>query len=156
MASVFSKVKVVAVVVGLIGAWLLGFQSASEKFELKAAQLKLEYEQRSHMMEANYRERERQANDARTVAWEERDRAYARLNESRYKFDRMRRDFAEYRSKVSGVVATAKNDGGIERERDIELLERSSDLLGRCESLLRKESADKNAIVKIYDSAIRK
>ena len=149
----FDKIRIAAVAFGLVGAWLMGYQSSAEKFELKAAKMAAEYENRAHLLEVEYREKERFESDARILAWQERDRAFKRLHDSDAKYQRMRDEFAAYRAKVSRIVSASGNSHGEPGSGDIDLLERSASLLGKCEKLLRAESADKEALVTIYEAA---
>ena len=153
MKKYLIAIVVLAVLAIGFGLYDWGYSNAERDFELKYNQEKTVFLQRLQIQEEKLREKEQQAAESMVSAWAERDRAFDRAHDANAKFERMRHEFDAYRTKMSRANASAGNGETVERGEGIDLLARSTELLGRCEALLRKEVADKDAVVKIYEAA---
>ena len=126
-----------------------GYRYAAAIYGEDIAALREDYASRALALEEKHREKERNASRAIVLAWEERDKALARVDALSFDVDRVRREADAARRRLSSAgTATCKS----EREqltRCAELLERGCGLLSRGVELSAKSAIDKDAIVKM-------
>ena len=142
------KNKIIAVV-ALTAAFIGGYQFAAALYGEDLATLKEDYATRAQSLEVKYREKERTYAQSLVEAWEVRDAALARASDLSGDLDRVRREAAAARSRLSAARAGACK---LEREqlaRCADLVERGTELVRRGVDLSERVAIDKDAIAKI-------
>lgn len=139
------------VAAALIGVVLFagGYQYAAALYGEDIAALREDYATRAQALEAKYREKERTYAQSLVEAWEVRDAALARASDLSGDLDRVRREAAAARSRLSAVTA---GSCGAEREqlaRCADLVERGAELVRRGVDLSERTAIDKEALTKI-------
>ena len=142
------KDKIIAVV-ALTAAFLGGYQFAAALYGEDIATLKEDYATRSQALEENYRAKEQSTIQKLSEAWALRDAALARVDDLGADLERVRKQAADARSRLS---ASAGGTCDAERKQ----LARCADLLGRGAGLVRRgvdlserTAIDKDALTKI-------
>lgn len=138
---------------GVLGAGLAcavaGYQFAAALYGQDIAELREDYATRAQALEAKYREKERTYAQSLVEAWEVRDAALARASDLSGDLDRVRREAAAARSRLSAVTA---GSCGAEREqlaRCADLVERGAELVRRGVDISERTAIDKDALTKI-------
>ena len=114
-----------------IGCSVAGYQYAAALYGEDIAALREDYASRSQALEEKYREKERVQHQSLVEAWEERDKALANVERLSDDVDRVRKQAADARSRLS-----ASADGTCDAER--KQLARGAELVGRCAALLER------------------
>lgn len=126
-----------------------GYRYAAAIYGEDIAALREDYASRSLAIEEKYREKERDATQALVSAWEERDKALARVDALNVDVDRVRREADAARRRLSSASAATCQSERKQLERCTELVERGSDLLRRSVTLSERVAIDKDAIVSV-------
>ena len=138
---------------GVLGAGLAcavaGYQYAAALYGQDIAELREDYATRAQALEAKYREKERGYAQSLVDAWEERDRALSRVADLGADVERVRKQAADARRRLSAAGSDTCKSERKRLERGAELVERGSGLLERCVQLAERTSIDKDAITKI-------
>lgn len=141
--------KMIIIVVAGIVSFSVGYQYAAALYGEDIAALREDYATRAQQLEEKYREKERATAQSLVDAWEARDAALARVDDLAGDVDRVRKQAAEARRRLSAASdATCKP----EREqlaRCAGLLERGAELVRRGVELSERTAIDKDAVVKI-------
>lgn len=138
--------KIIAVV-ALTAAFLGGYQFAAALYGEDIATLKEDYATRSQALEENYRAKEQSTIQKLSEAWALRDAALARVDDLGADLERVRKQAADARSRLS---ATGAGTCDAEREqlaRCTDLVERGADLVRRGVELSERTAIDKDAVV---------
>ena len=141
--------KIVAVLVVGAAFFVGGYQYAAALYGADIAALREDYATRAHALEVKYREKEKVQYQSLVAAWEERDRALSRVADLGADLERVRKQAADARSRLSAARAGACK---LEREqlaRCADLLERGTELVRRGVELSERTAIDKDAVVKI-------
>ena len=141
--------KTVGVLFAGVAIFTGGYQYAAALYGEDIAALREDYATRAQALEAKYREKERTYAQSLVEAWEVRDAALARASDLSGDLDRVRREAAAARSRLSAARAGACK---LEREqlaRCADLLERGTALVRRGVELSERVAIDKDAIAKI-------
>lgn len=141
--------KYVAVLVASAAFFVTGYQYAAALYTKDIEEMRRDYAERSQAMEEKYRVQERKQTQALVVAWEERDRALSRVDALTGDVDRVRKQAADARSRLS---ASAGGTCVAERKqlaRCADLLERGTELVRRGVELSERTAIDKDAIAMI-------
>ena len=144
-----SWMKAAGSVAAGVGIFVAGYQYAAALYGQDIAELREDYATRAQALEAKYREKERTYAQSLVEAWEVRDAALARASNLSGDLDRVRREAAAARSRLSAARAGACK---LEREqlaRCAGLLERGTELVRRGVELSERVAIDKDAIAKI-------
>lgn len=144
-----SWMKAAGSVAAGVGIFVAGYQYAAALYGQDIAELREDYATRAQALEAKYREKERTYAQSLVEAWEARDRALARADDLGADLERVRKQAADARSRLS---AAAGGTCGSEREqlaRCAGLLERGAELVRRGVELSERTAIDKDAVVKI-------
>lgn len=144
-----SWMKAAGSVAAGVGIFVAGYQYAAALYGQDIAELREDYATRAQALEAKYREKERTYAQSLVEAWEVRDAALARASDLSGDLDRVRREAAAARSRLSAARAGACK---LERERLARcagLLERGTELVRRGVDLSERVAIDKDAIAKI-------
>lgn len=137
--------------VALVAAFIGGYQFAAALYGEDIAALREDYAARAQSLEIKYREKERGYAQSLVDAWEARDKALARADDLGADLERVRKQAAAARSRLSAVTA---GSCGAEREqlaRCADLVERGAELVRRGVDLSERTSIDKDAVVKIVN-----
>ena len=132
-----------------VGIFVAGYQYAAALYGEDIAALREDYATRAQSLEIKYREKERTYAQSLVDAWEARDKALARVDDLGADLERVRKQAADARSRLS---ATGAGTCDAEREqlaRCAGLLERGTELVRRGVELSERTAIDKDAIAKI-------
>lgn len=141
--------KGVAVLVASAAFFVTGYQYAAALYGADIAALREDYATRAHALEVKYREKEKVQYKSLVLAWEERDRALSRIDALGADLDRVRKQAAEARRRLSAAGSDTCKSERQQLARSAELVERSTVLLDRCVRLAERTSIDKDALSKI-------
>lgn len=141
--------KMLAVLVLSAAFFVAGYQYAAALYTKDIEQMRRDYAERSQAMEEKYRATEQKQTQALVAAWQERDAALARADQLSGDVERVRKQAAEARRRLSATSSDTCKSERQQLARSAELLERGSDLLDRCVKLAERTSIDKDALVKI-------
>ena len=141
--------KRVLLVFVMVVSFVAGYQFAAALYGEDIAALREDYAARAQSLEIKYREKERTYAQSLVDAWEARDKALARVDDLGADLERVRKQAADARRRLSAAGSdTCKSERKL-LERGAELVERGSGLLERCVQLAERTSIDKDAITKI-------
>lgn len=88
----------------------VGYQYAAAVYGKDIAELREDYAARAAALEEKYREKERRGAEAIRTAWEERDRAMADAVDLSGDLERVRREGADLRRRLSAAGSDSCND----------------------------------------------
>lgn len=134
------------------GAFLLGYRLASYSYGQDIAELREDYAARAEALGVKHREKEQAQYRSLVEAWEERDAALARVDYLTGDVERVRKQAADARRRLS---ATGAGTCKLEREqlaRCADLVERGAELVRRGVDLSERTAIDKDAVVKITEA----
>ena len=143
------KLKVWATALALCVAFAAGYRYSAALYGADIAALREDYATRAQSLEVKYREKERGYAQSLVDAWEARDKALARVDDLGVDLERVRKQAADARSRLS---ATGAGTCDAERERLARcagLVERGAELVRRGVDLSERVAIDKDAIAKI-------
>jgi len=143
------KLKVWATALALCVAFAAGYRYSAALYGADIAALREDYATRAQSLEVKYREKERGYAQSLGDAWEARDKALARVDDLGADLERVRKQAADARSRLS---ATGAGTCDAERERLARcagLVERGAELVRRGVDLSERVAIDKDAIAKI-------
>jgi len=141
--------KGVAVLAMSAAFFFAGYRYAAALYGEDIAALREDYAARAQSLEVKYREKERGYAQSLVDAWKARDKALARVDDLGADLERVRKQAADARSRLS---ATGAGTCDAEREqlaRCAGLLERGTELVRRGVELSERTAIDKDAIAKI-------
>lgn len=144
-----SWMKAAGSVAAGVGIFVAGYQYAAALYGEDIAALREDYATRAQSLEVKYREKERGYAQSLVDAWEARDKALARADDLGADLERVRKQAADARSRLS---ATGAGTCDAEREqlaRCADLVERGTELVRRGVDLSERVAIDKDAIAKI-------
>ncbi len=130
-------------------AFFGGYRYAAALYGQDIAELREDYAARAQSLEIKYREKERTYAQSLVDAWEARDKALARVDDLGADLERVRKQAADARSRLS---ATGAGTCKLERERlarCADLVERGAELVLRGVELSERTAIDKDALTKI-------
>lgn len=145
------KLKVWATALALCVAFAAGYRYSAALYGADIAALREDYATRAQSLEVKYREKERGYAQSLVDAWEARDKALARADDLGADLDRVRKQAADARSRLSASVGGTCDAERKQLARSAELVERGAVLLQRCVRLSQRVTIDKDAVVKITD-----
>lgn len=141
--------KGVAVLVASAAVFIAGYQYAAALYEKDIEEMRRDYAERSQAMEEKHSAQEQKQTQALVAAWEERDAALARVDVLTGDIDRVRKQAADARRRLSAAGTDSRKSERQQLARSAELVERGSVLLDRCIKLAERTSIDKDALSKI-------
>lgn len=130
-------------------AFFGGYRYAAALYGQDIAELREDYAARAQSLEIKYREKERTYAQSLVDAWEARDKALARVDDLSGDLDRVRREAAAARSRLSAVTAGSCDAEREQLARCAGLLERGAELVRRGVELSERTAIDKDALTKI-------
>ena len=139
------------VAAALIGVVLFagGYQYAAALYGEDIAALREDYAARAQALEAKYREKERGYAQSLVDAWEARDKALARADDLGADLERVRKQAADARSRLSAAAGGTCDAEREQLARCADLVERGTELVRRGVDLSERVAIDKDAIAKI-------
>ena len=146
-----SWMKAAGSVAAGVGIFVAGYQYAAALYGQDIAELREDYATRAQKLEESYREREALSAAKIRAAWEERDIALARANDLATDLDRVRKQAADARSRLSASAGGTCDAERKQLARSTGIIERGAVLLQRCVRLSQRVAIDKDAVVKIAD-----
>ena len=137
--------KRVLLVCGIVVSFVSGYRYAAALYGEDIAALREDYATRAQALEAKYREKERGYAQSLVDAWEARDKALARADDLGADLERVRKQAAAARRRLSGSCDAERE----QLARCAGLLERGTELVRRGVELSERTAIDKDAIAKI-------
>ena len=129
--------------------FVTGYQYAAALYEKDIEEMRRDYAEQARIMEEKYRATEQKQTQALVAAWQERDAALARADRLSGDVERVRKQAADARRRLSAAGTDTCESERQQLARSAELVERGSDLLDRCVKLAERTSIDKDALSKI-------
>lgn len=142
------KNKIIAVV-ALTAAFIGGYQFAAALYGEDLATLKEDYATRAQSLEVKYREKERTYAQSLVEAWEVRDAALARIDDLGADLERVRKQAADAKRRLSAAAGGTCNAEREQLARCTDLVERGADLVRRGVELSERTAIDKDAVVRL-------
>ena len=141
--------KTVGVLFAGVAIFTGGYQYAAALYGEDIAALREDYAARAQSLEIKYREKERTYAQSLVDAWEARDKALARVDDLGADLERVRKQAADARSRLSATGAGTCDAERKQLARCAGLLERGTELVRRGVELSERTAIDKDAVVKI-------
>ena len=141
--------KGVAVLVASAAFFVGGYQYAAALYGEDIAELREDYATRAQQLEEKYREKERATAQSLVDAWEERDAALARVDDLTGDLERVRKQAADARSRLSASAGGTCDAERKQLSRCAGLVERGAELVRRGVELSERTAIDKDALTKI-------
>lgn len=133
--------------VALVAAFIGGYQFAAALYGEDLATLKEDYATRAQSLEVKYREKERTYAQSLVEAWEVRDAALARIDDLGADLERVRKQAADAKRRLSAAAGGTCNAEREQLARCTDLVERGADLVRRSVELSERTAIDKDAVV---------
>lgn len=141
--------KGVAVLLASATFFIAGYQYAAALYGEDIAALREDYATRAQSLEVKYREKERGYAQSLVDAWEARDKALARADDLGADLERVRKQSADARSRLSASAGGTCDAERKQLARCADLLERGTELVRRGVELSERTAIDKDAIAMI-------
>ena len=141
--------KLLAVLVLSAAFFVTGYQHAAALYGEDVAALREDYATRSQALEEKYREKERVQYMSLVAAWQERDAALARADSLAGDVERVRKQAADAKRRLSAAAGGACESEREQLARCADLLERGTELVRRGVELSERTAIDKDALTKI-------
>lgn len=143
------KLKVWATALALCVAFAAGYRYSAALYGADIAALREDYATRAQSLEVKYREKERGYAQSLVDAWEARDKALARADDLGADLERVRKQAADARRRLSAAGAGTCKSEREQLARCADLLERGTELVRRGVELSERTAIDKDAIAMI-------
>lgn len=141
--------KYVAVLVASAAFFVTGYQYAAARYGEDIAALREDYATRAQSLEIKYREKERTYAQSLVDAWEARDKALARVDDLGADLERVRKQAADAKRRLSASSAGSCDAERKQLARCADLVERGAELVRRGVELSERTAIDKDALTKI-------
>lgn len=141
--------KGVAVLLASAAFFIAGYQYAAALYGEDIAALREDYATRAQSLEVKYREKERGYAQSLVDAWEDRDKALARADDLGADLERVRKQAADARRRLSAASDATCDAERKQLARCADLVERGAELVKRGVELSERTAIDKDAVVKI-------
>lgn len=141
--------KYVAVLVASAAVFIAGYQYAAALYQKDIEEMCRDYAEQARIMEEKYRATEQKQTQALVAAWEERDAALARADRLSGDVDRVRKQAADAKRRLSAAGAVACESERKQLARCADLVERGAELVRRGVDLSERTSIDKDAMAMI-------
>ena len=141
--------KLLAVLVLSAAFFVTGYQHAAALYGEDVAALREDYATRSQALEEKYREKERVQYMSLVAAWQERDAALARADSLAGDVERVRKQAAAAKRRLSAAAGGACEAEREQLARCAGLVERGAELVRRGVELSERTAIDKDALTKI-------
>lgn len=138
--------KYVAVLVASAAVFIAGYQYAAALYQKDIEEMCRDYAEQARIMEEKYRATEQKQTQALVAAWEERDAALARADRLSGDVDRVRKQAADAKRRLSAAGAGTCKSEREQLARCADLLERGTELVRRGVELSERTAIDKDAM----------
>lgn len=138
--------KPAAAVLAALIAFGAGCRYSAAQADAEISALKEDYATRARALEEKYRESEALANAKLRAAWEERDIALAHASDLSADLERVRKQAADARSRLSASAGGTCDAERKQLARCADLLERGTELVRRGVELSERTAIDKDAM----------
>ncbi len=141
-----TKRELVAVLAMGVALFVGGYRYAAAIYGEDIAELREDYATRAHALEVKYREKEKVQYQSLVAAWEERDRALSRVADLGADVERVRKQAADARRRLSASAGGTCDAERKQLARCADLLERGTELVRRGVELSERTAIDKDAM----------
>ena len=135
--------------VALVAAFIGGYQFAAALYGEDIAALREDYAARAQSLEIKYREKERTYAQSLVDAWEARDKALARVDDLGADLERVRKQAADAKRRLSAAAGGACESEREQLARCAGLVERGAELVRRGVELSERTAIDKDSVVQL-------
>lgn len=141
--------KRVLLVFVMVVSFVAGYQFAAALYGEDIAALREDYAARAQSLEIKYREKERTYAQSLVDAWEARDKALARVDDLGADLERVRKQAADARRRLSGAGPDSCKSCREQLARCSGIVVRGAELVKRGVELSERAAIDKDALTKI-------
>lgn len=141
--------KRVLLVFVMVVSFVAGYQFAAALYGEDIAALREDYAARAQSLEIKYREKERTYAQSLVDAWEVRDKALARVDDLGADLERVRKQAADARRRLSAAGAGTCKSEREQLARCADLVERGTELVRRGVELSERTAIDKDSVVQL-------
>ena len=141
--------KRVLLVCGIVVSFVSGYRYAAALYGEDIAALREDYAARAQSLEIKYREKERTYAQSLVDAWEARDKALARVDDLGADLERVRKQAADARRRLSGAGPDSCKSCREQLARCSGIVVRGAELVKRGVELSERAAIDKDALTKI-------
>ena len=141
--------KIAGAVLTVLLAFGGGYRYAAALYGEDIAALREDYAEQARILEEKYRATEQKQTQVLVAAWQERDAALARADRLSGDVERVRKQAADARRRLSAVGSDTCDAERKQLARCAGLLERGTELVRRGVELSERTAIDKDAVVKI-------
>lgn len=141
--------KIAGAVLTVLLAFGGGYRYAAALYGEDIAALREDYAEQARILEEKYRATEQKQTQVLVAAWQERDAALARADRLSGDVERVRKQAADARRRLSAVGSDTCDAERKQLARCADLLERGTELVRRGVELSERTAIDKDAVVKI-------
>ena len=141
--------KLLAVLFLSAAFFVTGYQYAAALYGADIAALREDYATRAQSLEVKYREKETGYAQRLVDAWEARDKALARVDALGADLERVRKQAADARRRLSAAAGGTCDAERKQLARCADLVERGAELVRRGVELSERTAIDKDSVVKI-------
>lgn len=133
----------------MVVSFVAGYQFAAALYGEDIAALREDYAARAQSLEIKYREKERTYAQSLVDAWEARDKALARVDDLGADLERVRKQAADARRRLSGAGPDSCKSCREQLARCSGIVVRGAELVKRGVELSERAAIDKDALTKI-------
>ena len=144
-----TTLKTLGVALALLMSAFAGYRYAAALYGEDIAALRADYAARAAQLEETYRAKERESAEALSAAWNARDKALADAVDLRGDLERVRREGADLRRRLSAAKPGACDACRAKLAGCVGLLEEGASLLAEGASLSQRVAADKDALARL-------
>lgn len=141
--------KIAGAVLTVLLAFGGGYRYAAALYGEDIAALREDYAEQARILEEKYRATDQKQTQVLVAAWQERDAALARADRLSGDVERVRKQAADARRRLSAVGSDTCDAERKQLARCADLLERGTELVRRGVELSERTAIDKDAVVKI-------
>lgn len=141
--------KIAGAVLTVLLAFGGGYRYAAALYGEDIAALREDYAEQARILEEKYRATEQKQTQVLVAAWQERDAALARADRLSGDVERVRKQAADARRRLSAAGSDTCDAERKQLARCADLLERGTELVRRGVELSERTAIDKDAVVKI-------
>ena len=144
-----TTLKTMGVALALLVSAFAGYRYAAALYGEDIAALRADYAARAAQLEETYRAKERESAEALSAAWDARDKALADAVDLRGDLERVRREGADLRRRLSAAGSDSCDACRAKLAGCVGLLEEGAGLLAEGASLSQRIAADKDALARL-------
>lgn len=141
--------KIAGALLAVLLAFGGGYRYAAALYGEDIAALREDYAEQARILEEKYRATEQKQTQVLVAAWQERDAALARADRLSGDVERVRKQAADARRRLSAVGSDTCDAERKQLARCADLFERGTELVRRGVELSERTAIDKDAVVKI-------